>query len=127
MRHGLRNLYPQAEEQRRWNHRILNVLDKLPKKHHAAALEMPRKLPCADTVNGAEKSEACFQRWARDKGFERSLAVFDVEWEEMPTPMASHFVAFFCTLLDQLIDPHYRDVLAGIGNRVAIAFGRRPQ
>ena len=28
----LRNVYPEAAEQRCWNHKILNVLDKLPKR-----------------------------------------------------------------------------------------------
>ena len=31
---ALRNVYPDAEEQRCWNHKIINVLDKLPKRQH---------------------------------------------------------------------------------------------
>ncbi len=34
---ALCHVFPQAEEQRCWNHRILNVLDKLPKKAQARA------------------------------------------------------------------------------------------
>ncbi len=34
---GLREVYPEAAEQRCWNHRILNILDKLPRTQHAAA------------------------------------------------------------------------------------------
>ena len=34
---ALRNVYPEAAEQRCWNHKILNVLDKLPKRAHAQA------------------------------------------------------------------------------------------
>ena len=59
---GLRDGFPQAEEQGCWNHRILNVLGKLPTKVQAAALEMLRKLPLTDTVKEAEKAKACFQR-----------------------------------------------------------------
>ena len=72
---GLRNVYPEADEQRCWNHRILNVLDKLPKQYHAAALEMLRKLPYAETVKEAEKARACFQRWCREKGFDPAAKV----------------------------------------------------
>ena len=34
---ALRNVYPEAAEQRCWNHKILNVLDKLPKREQAQA------------------------------------------------------------------------------------------
>ena len=29
---ALRNVYPQAAEQRCWNHKVMNVLDRLPKR-----------------------------------------------------------------------------------------------
>ena len=35
---ALRNVYPQAEEQRCWNHRIVNLLTKLPKRVHKPAV-----------------------------------------------------------------------------------------
>ena len=35
---ALRNVYPQAEEQRCWNHRIVNLLAKLPKGVHKPGL-----------------------------------------------------------------------------------------
>ena len=42
---ALRNVYPEAAEQRCWNHKILNVLDKLPKERagsgQAAAVSYP--------------------------------------------------------------------------------------
>ena len=31
---AVRHVYPEAREQRGWNHRIHNVLDKLPKRQH---------------------------------------------------------------------------------------------
>lgn len=33
---ALRNVYPDAGEQRCWNHKVLNVLDKLPRAQHVA-------------------------------------------------------------------------------------------
>ena len=34
---ALREVYPEAEEQRCWNHKILNVLDKLPTRQQQEA------------------------------------------------------------------------------------------
>ena len=39
---ALRNVYPDAREQRCWNHKIINVLDKLPKRQHERAKLMLR-------------------------------------------------------------------------------------
>ena len=80
---GLRNVYPEADEQRCWNHRILNVLDKLPKKHQAEALEMLKALPYAETVKEAERAKARFQRWCGEKGCDRAAQVLDEDWDRM--------------------------------------------
>jgi transposase-like protein len=80
---GLRNVYPEADEQRCWNHRILNVLDKLPKKHQPAALEMLKKLPYADTVKEIEKAKVGFQRWCNEHRFDRAAKVLDEDWDRM--------------------------------------------
>jgi transposase-like protein len=46
---GLTNVYPQAQEQRCWNHRIVNVLDKVQQKDQATAKEMLTAIPlCGD-------------------------------------------------------------------------------
>ena len=44
---GLRNIYPQADEQRCWNHRIVNLLDRVPKRHQRTATELLRKVAYA--------------------------------------------------------------------------------
>ena len=44
---ALRNVYPDAREQRCWNHKIINVLDKLPKRQHEQAKLMLRGIPYA--------------------------------------------------------------------------------
>ena len=33
---ALRNVFPEADEQRCWNHRIVNLLAKIPKSRHKA-------------------------------------------------------------------------------------------
>ncbi len=53
---ALRQVYPEAEEQRCWNHKIVNVLDKLPKRHQAAGTALLRRYPAplrAGRPNGA--------------------------------------------------------------------------
>ena len=50
---ALLHVFPEAQEQRCWNHRILNVLDQLPKKAQARAKEMLRALAYAGTLEEA--------------------------------------------------------------------------
>jgi transposase-like protein len=51
---ALTNVYPEAGEQRCWNHRIVNILDKLPKKEQAGAKLLLTQIPYADTREEAE-------------------------------------------------------------------------
>jgi putative transposase len=53
-------VYPESEEQRCWNHRIINILDKLPKKHHADAKRLLRQIAYAETREQAEKQKQTF-------------------------------------------------------------------
>ena len=46
---GLRKVYPDAKEQRCWNHRIVNALDKAPKRLQALARLQLTQIPCAAT------------------------------------------------------------------------------
>ena len=48
---ALRNVYPQAAEQRCWNHKIVNVLAKLPKRQQDQAKLMLRTIPYGGYVN----------------------------------------------------------------------------
>ncbi len=80
---GLRNVYPETDEQRCWNHRILNVVDKVPKKRQAGALEMLKKLPYSDTLKEIEKAKAGFQRWCNEQGLDRAAKVLDEDWDRM--------------------------------------------
>jgi transposase-like protein len=46
---ALREVYPEAEEQRCWNHKILNVLDKLPTRQQQEAKALVCQIPYAPT------------------------------------------------------------------------------
>jgi transposase-like protein len=80
---GLANIYPRADEQRCWNHRIVNVMDKLPRKAQKEALLMLKKIPYAQTRREAERRRNIFQAWCRKHGHEEAAAVMDRDWERM--------------------------------------------
>ena len=61
---ALRNVYPQAAEQRCWNHKIVNVLAKLPKRQQDQAKLMLRTIPYAPTRTEAERLRTVFTRCA---------------------------------------------------------------
>ena len=60
---ALRNGYPQASEQRCWNHKIVNVLAKLPKRQQDQAKLMLRTIPYAPTRTEAERLRTVFTRF----------------------------------------------------------------
>ncbi len=82
---ALRNVFPEAEEQRCWNHRIVNILTKIPKKQHESALGMLRQIPYAETRQQGEKLKARFQHWCRKRGLEDAAKLIDRDWERMLT------------------------------------------
>jgi len=82
---GLRNVYPEAQEQRCWNHRILNALDKVPKRLQAHARPLLTQIPYADTQQEAERRKAGYQHWCRHRGLEAAATVLDRDWERMLT------------------------------------------
>jgi len=82
---GLRNVYPEAKEQRCWNHRIINALDKVPKKRQAQARLYLTQIPYAQTQQDAERLKAKYQAWCRKHGLEAAATVLDRDWERMLT------------------------------------------
>ena len=65
---GWANVYPQAEEQRCWNNRIVNLLAKLPRRVHKPALLILRQIPYAQTRREAQRLKEVFQDWCRQRG-----------------------------------------------------------
>ena len=64
---ALCNVYPEAEEQRCWNHRIVNIL-KVPKREQPPALLILRQIPYAESRQEAERLKRVFQEWCRSRG-----------------------------------------------------------
>ncbi len=82
---AVRAVFPTVGEQRCWNHRIINVLDALPKKLQAEARELLTKIPYAETRTEAERQKREFQAWATRKGAASAGRRLDEDWERLVT------------------------------------------
>ena len=82
---ALRNVYPEAAEQRCWNHKILNVLDKLPTRQHVAAKKLLCQIPYAATRREAERQREQFLHWCRQRGYPAATQCLETDWERMVT------------------------------------------
>jgi putative transposase len=82
---ALANIFPEAKEQRCWNHRIVNILDKLSKKQQAQARVLLTRIPYAQTRQAAEELKREFQAWCRKRGLAGAAELLDRDWERMLT------------------------------------------
>jgi putative transposase len=84
---GLRNVYPEAKELRCWNHRIMNIVDRVKKSDQATAVELLRKIAYAKSRDEAQREKKAFQLWCESTGHKNAAKLIDEDWERM--------VAFF--------------------------------
>jgi len=82
---ALANVFPEAKEQRCWNHRIMNILDKISKRQQAQARVLLTRIPYAKTQEEAEKLKREFQAWCRKRHLEEAADLLDRDWERMLT------------------------------------------
>ncbi|MGH7393883.1 MAG: IS256 family transposase [Candidatus Rokuibacteriota bacterium] len=82
---ALTAIFPEAAEQRCWNHRIMNVLDKLPRTRQAEARSLLTKIPYAATREEAEHQRQAFQVWCTKRGVAEVGRQLDRDWERMVT------------------------------------------
>lgn len=82
---ALRNVFPEVAEQRCWNHRVVNVLDQIPKRERAAATLMLRAIAYAETVQAASRLKGKFQQWCTKKSFDKAGRLLERDWERMVT------------------------------------------
>lgn len=80
---ALRNVYPEAAEQRCWNHKIMNVLDKLPKKQQGQAKLMVSRIPYAESRSQCERLKGEFVAWCQKSGYEAAAQSLERDWERM--------------------------------------------
>jgi putative transposase len=76
--------YPQLAEQRCWNHRIVNVLDALPKKLHAEARTLLCIMPYAETQAACEAMREQFTTRYRKLALKAVERLAD-DWERLVT------------------------------------------
>jgi transposase-like protein len=62
---ALAAVFPEAKEQRCWNHRLLNIVDKLPLKRQAEARSLLTKIPYAEAREEAERQKGDSRPGAR--------------------------------------------------------------
>ncbi|MCI0408478.1 MAG: IS256 family transposase [Acidobacteria bacterium] len=82
---ALAQVFPEAAEQRCWNHRIVNVLDKVSKKEQPQARILLKAIPYEETLEQAERLKKKFQTWCEKKRFTEAARLIDQDWERMVT------------------------------------------
>jgi putative transposase len=81
----VRGVFPTVSEQRRWNHRLVNMLDTLPKTLQAEARALLTKIPYAATGAEARRQKRALQAWATKKGVAAAGRRLDEDWERLAT------------------------------------------
>lgn len=79
---SLGELHPEGKEQRCWNHKIMNVLDAMPKRIRNEAGFMLKNIPYAETRQECEKLRDEFARRYR-KDYSKAVAKLENDWERM--------------------------------------------
>ncbi len=80
---ALREIYPEASEQRCWNHRLVNIIDKLPKKKQGEGRELLKQIPFGDSRREAELRRRQFQSWCERNQCRQAAELIDKDWERM--------------------------------------------
>ncbi|MDA0312046.1 MAG: IS256 family transposase [Gemmatimonadetes bacterium] len=77
-------VWPQAAEQRCWNHKMRNVLDRLPKREQVEAKELLRTIVYAKTSDDAVQARKAFSKRYRP-WYPKAVDVLEDDWERMVT------------------------------------------
>lgn len=80
---ALANVYPEAGEQRCWNHRLLNVLDRVPKAKQGQVVVWLRELMYAPTREQAVEKKEKFQHWCEGQGLAEAGRLLEEDWERL--------------------------------------------
>jgi transposase-like protein len=77
-------VWPTSKEQRCWNHKVINVLDKLPKRLHAEAKKLLLTIPYAPTREEADKRRDAFAKRYRASQA-AAVETLERDWNRMVT------------------------------------------
>jgi putative transposase len=81
---ALSEILPESQQQRCWNHKILNVLDGLPKKEQPTAKELLRRMASSKTQAECEKQRDAFVK-RYQKSYPKAAETLARDWERMIT------------------------------------------
>jgi len=79
------SVYPDALEQRCWNHKIVNVMDKLPKRVQPQAKRQLQDIAYAESRPEAEEKRDMFLGWCQKEGYQAAGDTLIRDWERMVT------------------------------------------
>jgi transposase-like protein len=79
-----RQVWPEAAEQRCWNHKMRNVLDRLPKREQPEAKELLRAVVYAPTRAEAVKARQAFKK-RYGPWYPKAVAVLEDTWDRLVT------------------------------------------
>jgi transposase-like protein len=79
---ALRGVWPRAAEQRCWNHKLVNVLDKFPKTRQADARAQLTAIPYAPSRAEAEQQRDAFAKRYR-RWYPQAVAILEADWDRM--------------------------------------------
>ena len=82
---ALANVYPEAAEQRCWNHKMMNVLDRLPKREQPESKKLLQSVVYAQSRTEAEKSRDLFGQWCTSRGYTAAADTLERDWDRMIT------------------------------------------
>ena len=82
---ALEQVFPEASEQRCWNHKILNVLDRIPRRLQGTAKPLLTRIPYAESRAEAERLKQAFAQWCIDQGCEEAVKTLERDWDRMVT------------------------------------------
>jgi len=77
-------VWPGAEEQRCWLHKIRNVLDRMPKREHEEAKGLLRAIAYAPSLAEALKAREAFSKRYRP-WYPKAVEVLEDDWDRMVT------------------------------------------
>lgn len=81
---ALAQVWPATREQRCWNHKLLNVLDQLPKKVQAEARALLKQMPYAPTrAEAVRRRDAFAKRYGR--WYPKAVAILEDDWDRLVT------------------------------------------
>ena len=79
---AVRQVWPEAGEQRCWNHKMRNVLDRLPQREQSEAKDLLRAVVYAPSRAEAVKAREAFARRYRP-WYLKAVDVLEDDWERM--------------------------------------------